>query len=254
MTLWATNSSGGRSWPAIPSSAIWRYDSSGTITASREGVPIHIGSMKIDKARSAVAKQGQLVFDVTHGDRQKMRAMFGLMLLECPWATLPCWGDCWKKDEKNRVGICGSDNVGPPHAVGFYQWEKIPAKQNGYDWDRMSHDAKYNHECTLDMLEKTAKKHGWDFPTIAVLWNAGSVRSDPSNQWGVKTYNPNTVTLYCQGWNAAGQAINEFSPSAGISSVDSISEIFPKKITFVEAAFAAFAIYRGFKLGRAIGL
>lgn len=208
-TAWIESSDGWRTW-ANATGARWR-DAGGSIVAERNGVALDLAPTSAMRARAErVAKTlgpglagvlEQLAGN-TPAAAFYLRALLAIACVEaCESLKLPCLGDC-RKD--GIVVPCGSAGADAPRSAGFYQITRATAPRTGVTFAELQRDEEANHRAAYTLAKSLEAKHGLDLPTLAVLWNAGSVRPDASNAWGVHTWSPDLVSRYVKYFNALG--------------------------------------------------
>jgi hypothetical protein len=216
MQEWRTLEDGWRTWSRVTGGAEWRYAPSGTLYARRGATPIIVaGDPMLTTARRIVAKSAdELAAELGSSDagRWYLRALLAIGCIECPRGDLPCPGDC-RKDGKPVP--CGSPGADAPRSIGLYQFLRTTAAAVGASWDELASSRRANHVAASRLAHREEPRHALDFPTLAVLWNAGSVKPDAGNAWGVHVWSKDLLTTYARAWNAVGMALEERPTSSG---------------------------------------
>lgn len=215
MADWKDIGGGWRTWKSVVTPARWHYDASGELTAigtrgqqlptGPDAGPGHFGARAkvvcADRVRELVAA-GATPFE--------QRALLAIGLHESGF-RLPAWGDC----RKDGVPVpCGTPGADPPLSVGYYQFLRSTAGNMGVTFDELASSPMANHRAALRLARALAPHVAGDLPTLAACWGAGSVRADPSKDWGVHTWAPGTLTEFAQAWNAAGPYV-QGKPAGG---------------------------------------
>lgn len=197
-----------RTWTSIPGPT-WCYDpTTGDITAGS----LHTTPSDGELALAAAKVPDQLALLRQAGAEPfYARALLAIGLHESHF-DLPSYGDC---RIGNKVVTCGTPGADAPRSVGYYQFLRGTAANVGVTWDSLATDPMANHRAGLKLAHSTAAIHGEDFPTLVTLWNSGSVRPDPSNQWGVHMWASDTVTQFVRYWNAVGPAMKQIPNDPG---------------------------------------
>ncbi|MBX3128408.1 MAG: hypothetical protein KF718_16920 [Polyangiaceae bacterium] len=143
------------------------------------------------------------------GDAVYTRSLLAIGLHETGFRPLPMYGDCRDVNDNKRVVPCGSANAKPPLSVGWYQFLRGTAQSVGVSWDELAKSPAANHKAALALAKRWEPETAKDFPSLATRWNSGSIRRDPTKDWGVVTWAANTLTRYARCWNAAGAVLRE---------------------------------------------
>lgn len=203
------SSDGWRSWAVAP---VVRWRSvNGLIVAERNGVLLELAPSSAQRARAervakALGPGLSRVLEQLAGNTPAaafyLRALLAIACVEaCESLSLPCLGDC-RKD--GVVVPCGSAGADAPRSAGYYQITRATAPATGVTFGELQRDADANHRAAYTLAKSLEDRHALDLPTLAVLWNAGSVRPDASNAWGVHTWSPDLVSRYVRYFNALG--------------------------------------------------
>lgn len=227
MTDWKQLSDGWRTWAKVDTAARWRYGAGGDLEAiGADGQPLNTApdakpfnylatAVKVIPAKASEMRQ------VTQ-DAFYVRALLTIGLHETHFRALPIYGDCRDVNNPKKVVACGSANAAPPLSVGYYQFLRSTAKNIGVSWAELATSPIANHKAALKLAQLWADDVQNDLPTLAAKWGAGSVRADPSKDWGVRTWAADTLTQFAQCWNAVGRVLRggESQGARGSSELD----------------------------------
>lgn len=215
MVAWRLLEDGSRTWSSVRGAA-WRYDANGDISAvDSTGRAIDCSPATYRAAARQVLDKRQSELEGITSSPFYRRALWSINALECSHARLPCYGDCRKE---GRVVPCSESGADAPRSVGLYQFIRSTAKSIGVDWNRLATDAELNHRAALKLAASCEGAHQADFITLAVYWNAGQVKPDPSSPWGVALWSRDTLTKYARAWNAIGEELRSRGSSSSGSS------------------------------------
>jgi hypothetical protein len=217
VTAWRDMGNGWRTWSGV-TGASWSRGPKGQIIArAADGSAIAVGpTAGMATARRVVATLGEgLRAEVLRAgaDPFYVPALLALACIECPQCKLPCRGDC----RKDGIAVpCNTPGADGPRSVGFYQLIRSNITRLGYTVEQLETSPDANHRAALELAREAESKHGLDLPTLAVVWNAGGVRSGPP-PWGVHMWTPTLLSRYVTAWNAVLVVLSE-SPARSDSS------------------------------------
>lgn len=198
-----------RTWPTLERPARWKYrDGDGMISAvSAFGKPIELPIDLVREGTRSVLRRLLPGIRATGASPVEQRLMVALAGVESGGAELPVYGDCFSTgpDGKRKWHACGSPGAGPPGAVGYYQFRRLTLRPYGLTFEQLARDPAANHQAALAHIRATFEQHRNDLPTLAALWNAGSIRNG-AQPWGAVAYAPDTLSRYAAAWNVAGGA------------------------------------------------
>ena len=172
---------------------------------SSSGHPIHLPLEKIRAGTRSVMKRLLPGIRRTGASRVEARLMVALAGVESGGAELPVLGDCFGvgPDGKRKWYPCGAPGAGKPGAVGYYQFRRVALADLPYTFEQLARNPQANHAAALAHIRATFNRHRNDLPTLAAIWNAGSVRNG-AQPWGAVAYAPDTISRYAAAWNVAG--------------------------------------------------
>lgn len=201
--IWTELPQSGRTWAHVPNGPVWQYKMNGSIAAiSRVGKLFDLSPNAEKKkiADRAVALYTNALRDIGASEAEQA-SLLALMSHECDSLDLPC-------PERVPPGTT-------PRSFGLYQFteEGLKASGTGITMAEIKTNLAKNHEAALALLRRLVPETGDDFPSLALLWNAGGVKADPENEWGVvagkKSIDHGTaLTAFVKAYNAVRPSLD----------------------------------------------
>lgn len=206
MADWVDIGGGWRTWRTVQTAARWRYLPNGDLEAfSVDGKALDVSAAPYADPATLARAAAQLPAIAQLAPHPwYVRALLGLGLHETRFVPLPVYGDCYLKSDPKRLVRCGSEGAAPPRSSGWYALLKSTAQDQGIAWDALATSPAENHRGGLKLATYWEDKHAHDFVALAARWQAGSIKPNPTRDFGVHTWAPDTLTKYARAWNAAG--------------------------------------------------
>jgi len=212
---WKETPDGWRTWTRFDTGARWLYRGGGIAARKADGSPIPLPPGPAQATANALtSRYARAIARVVAGDPHAdwyVRAMLALMCVECPPGNLPCYG-LWKTPD-GKVVTANTPGA-TPNTVGVYQLLRSTAKKLGYAWDVLAKDGEANHRAAFKLAKELEPQHGHDFVTLAALWNAGSIKHNAANTWGVVMDRPDTLSQYARAYIAVKHELLGGTPGA----------------------------------------